>query len=61
MSSVLLHRGPDYQGKYFNSKVGLAHNYLPVIDLSPAGQHPMVLEEDRLVIVFDENFLIIKS
>ena len=53
MSSILLHRGPDYQGKYFNGKVGLGHNRLSVIDLSPAGHQPMVLEEDGLVLVFN--------
>jgi asparagine synthase (glutamine-hydrolysing) len=57
MSSILLHRGPDYQGKYFNGKVGLGHNRLSVIDLSPAGHQPMVLEEDGLVLVFNGEIL----
>ena len=53
MSSVLLHRGPDDQGKFFDGRVGLGHNRLSVIDLSPAGHQPMVLEEDGLVLVFN--------
>jgi asparagine synthase (glutamine-hydrolysing) len=53
MSSVLLHRGPDDQGKYFDDRVGLGHNRLSVIDLSSAGHQPMVLEEDGLVLVFN--------
>jgi asparagine synthase (glutamine-hydrolysing) len=53
MGSVLLHRGPDDQGKYFDGKVGMGHNRLSVIDLSPAGHQPMVLDEDGLVLVFN--------
>jgi len=53
MGSVLLHRGPDDQGKYYDGKVGLGHNRLSVIDLSPAGHQPMILEEDGLVLVFN--------
>ena len=53
MSSALLHRGPDDQGKYFDGKLGLGHNRLSVIDLSQAGHQPMVLEEDGLVLVFN--------
>jgi asparagine synthase (glutamine-hydrolysing) len=53
MGSVLLHRGPDDQGKFFDGRVGLGHNRLSVIDLSPAGHQPMVLEEDGLVLVFN--------
>ena len=45
MSSALLHRGPDDQGKYTESGVGLGHNRLSVIDLSSAGKQPMVLEK----------------
>jgi asparagine synthase (glutamine-hydrolysing) len=53
MGSALLHRGPDDQGKFFDGVVGLGHNRLSVLDLSPAGHQPMVLEEDGLVLVFN--------
>ena len=53
MSSALLHRGPDNQGKYLDGKVGLGHNRLSVIDLSPSGHQPMILVEDGLVLVFN--------
>ena len=53
MGSVLLHRGPDYQGKFFDGRLGLGHNRLSVIDLSPAGHQPMILKEDGLVLIFN--------
>lgn len=53
MGSVLLHRGPDHQGKFIDNQLGMGHNRLSVIDLSPAGRQPMILEEDGLVIVFN--------
>ena len=53
MSSALLHRGPDDQGKYTESGVGLGHNRLSVIDLSSAGKQPMVLEKEGLILVFN--------
>jgi asparagine synthase (glutamine-hydrolysing) len=53
MSSALLHRGPDDQGKYIEGRLGLGHNRLSIIDLSPAGHQPMVLEQDGLVLVFN--------
>jgi len=53
MGSALLHRGPDDHGKFFDGRLGLGHNRLSVIDLSPAGHQPMVLEEDGLVLVFN--------
>ena len=53
MGSALLHRGPDDQGRYCDGRVGLGHNRLSVIDLSPAGHQPMILEEDGLVLVFN--------
>jgi asparagine synthase (glutamine-hydrolysing) len=53
MGSVLLHRGPDDQGEYIYNRVGLGHNRLSIIDLSPMGHQPMVLEKEGLVIVFN--------
>ena len=53
MSSALLHRGPDDQGKYIEGRLGLGHNRLSIIHLSLAGHQPMVLEQDGLVLVFN--------
>jgi len=53
MSSALIHRGPNDQGKYISDRLGLGHNRLSVIDLSSAGHQPMILEEDGLVLIFN--------
>ena len=43
MMDVLRHRGPDDAGHYWspNGAVGLGHQRLSIIDLSPAGRQPM--------------------
>ena len=41
MRQQLLHRGPDDQGIYLNSNLGLGHTRLSIIDLSPCGHQPM--------------------
>jgi asparagine synthase (glutamine-hydrolysing) len=40
MSSSLLHRGPDDEGLYINSRVGLGHRRLSIIDIA-GGRQPM--------------------
>ncbi len=49
------HRGPDADGFYVDpaGAVGLGHNRLSIIDLSPAGLQPMVDTTGRRVIVFN--------
>jgi len=48
MGESLNHRGPDGQGEVLfpvkNSRVGLSHRRLSILDLSPAGAQPMALE-----------------
>lgn len=53
MRDSLQHGGPDSAGAYINSEVslGLGHRRLSILDLSPAGEQPMFLEE--WVIVFN--------
>jgi asparagine synthase (glutamine-hydrolysing) len=60
MGEVILHRGPDAGGEYFDDYVGLAHRRLSIIDLSPQGNQPMFSADGNLVIVFNGeiyNFL----
>jgi asparagine synthase (glutamine-hydrolysing) len=52
---LLKHRGPDDAGMWQSSDgcVSFGHRRLAVIDLSPAGHQPMVIEEGRYAIVFN--------
>ena len=44
MRDTMTHRGPDAAGLWCSDdrRVGLAHRRLAIIDLSPAGEQPMV-------------------
>ncbi|MGC1375505.1 MAG: asparagine synthase (glutamine-hydrolyzing) [Anaerolineales bacterium] len=49
------HRGPDASGVWMDraAGVGLGHNRLSIIDLSPAGRQPMCNRDQTLWIVFN--------
>ena len=53
MGARLRHRGPDDSGIYVHGGVGLAHQRLSVMDLSPAGHQPMSNEDGTIWIVFN--------
>jgi asparagine synthase (glutamine-hydrolysing) len=53
MNQRMIHRGPDADGIYVNSVVGLGHRRLAIIDLSAAGQQPMADHSERFRIVFN--------
>src|SRR4030042_3075676 len=55
MIRVQQHRGPDDQGRYISPDkwVGLGHNRLSIIDLSPAGHQPMPNHRGDTRIVFN--------
>lgn len=62
MTPALEHRGPDADGVWINSEIGVAlgHRRLSIIDLSPEGNQPMVSSSGRYVVVFNGevyNFL----
>src|SRR5438552_11382156 len=62
MTRTLAHRGPDREGTWVDRSAGIAlgHRRLSVVDLSPAGNQPIVSASGRYVTVFNGeiyNFL----
>jgi asparagine synthase (glutamine-hydrolysing) len=53
MNDALAHRGPDDGGIWHRASVGLAHQRLSVLDLTPAGRQPMCSEDGNLVLVYN--------
>src|SRR5687768_6321039 len=53
MVDAIRHRGPDGQGVYVDSSVGLGHARLSIIDLSPSGHQPMSNEDGSLWLTFN--------
>jgi asparagine synthase (glutamine-hydrolysing) len=53
MCRVQHHRGPDDQGVHLDGPLGLGHNRLAIIDLSPLGRQPMCNEEGTVWITFN--------
>lgn len=55
MRDTLSHRGPDGAGIYLSadSKVGLGHRRLSIIDLSSAGRQPMCNENRRIWVTYN--------
>jgi asparagine synthase (glutamine-hydrolysing) len=63
MNELIRHRGPDADGFYYWSNVGLAHRRLSILDLSEEGNQPMHFG-DRYTIVYNGeiyNYLEIKE
>lgn len=55
MSNAIIHRGPDDNGIYIDEKanLGFAHRRLSILDLSRAGNQPMISSCGRFVLVFN--------
>lgn len=53
MTRALSHRGPDDEGTWFGTGVGLGHRRLSIIDLSAAGHQPMTNEDGNLWITYN--------
>ncbi|MEB3286053.1 MAG: asparagine synthase (glutamine-hydrolyzing) [Vampirovibrionales bacterium] len=53
MTDTIAHRGPDGEGFYTDSFLGLGHRRLAIIDLSPAGHQPMVTPDGLYAIAYN--------
>lgn len=53
MADTIAHRGPDGEGFYIDSFVGLGHRRLAIIDLSPGGHQPMMTADGQYVISYN--------
>jgi asparagine synthase (glutamine-hydrolysing) len=53
MTDAIAHRGPDGEGFYTDSFIGLGHRRLAIIDLSPAGHQPMATKDNQHAITYN--------
>ncbi len=53
MTDAIAHRGPDGEGFYSDSFIGLGHRRLAIIDLSPAGHQPMITPDGQYVLIYN--------
>ena len=53
MTDIISHRGPDSEGYWINSFIGLGHRRLAIIDLSPNAHQPMVNDDRTLAITYN--------
>lgn len=53
MTDIIAHRGPDGEGSYIDSELGLGHRRLAIIDLSPSGHQPMMSRDKRHIISYN--------
>ena len=53
MTDALAHRGPDGEGFYTDSFLGLGHRRLAIIDLSAAGHQPMMTADGQHILTYN--------
>ncbi len=53
MTNAIAHRGPDGEGHFTDNYVGLGHRRLSIIDLSVAGNQPMISANKQMVLTYN--------
>ncbi len=53
MTEAVKHRGPDGDGVWVNSNIGLGHRRLAILDLSQYGSQPMQSDEGNFIISYN--------
>ncbi len=55
MLGLQAHRGPDAHGQWVTAEesIGICHNRLSIVDLTEAGNQPMISADGHLVVVFN--------
>ncbi|MBW2107099.1 MAG: asparagine synthase (glutamine-hydrolyzing) [Deltaproteobacteria bacterium] len=53
MTNAIAHRGPDGEGFFFDSFIGLGHRRLAVIDLTRAGHQPMLSQDGQYALTYN--------
>jgi len=64
MTDAIAHRGPDGEGFYTDSFIGLGHRRLAIIDLTPSAHQPMATNSNQYVITYNGevyNFLELRA
>lgn len=64
MNNAIIHRGPDSEGIFAKTPVGLGFRRLSIIDLSTSANQPMLNRQEDVVLVFNGeiyNYLEIKA
>ena len=58
MTDAIAHRGPDGEGFYVESFIGLGHRRLAILDLSPAGHQPMLSPDGQYILTYNGEILL---
>ena len=53
MTDSISHRGPDGEGQWIEDNIGIGHRRLSIIDLSSAGNQPMLSSDKRYVLSYN--------